>query len=732
MADIADLKIGSSDFNPDKYVRELSQRCVGGQELQQQYQKIQSLGEDTSAQLKRNVYQNYTQFIETAKEISHLESEMYQLSHLLTEQRSLLAALASTSLLGGTNAGAATGGESSTDITAEPEKQFQIEDEERRRKLTAALEKVEGCVDLIESPARSVIHEGDLLELDPTEGTAMQRMHAFLFNDGLLLAPWIPNRRGPARYKFQTLIELGSFAAVNVRDMGSVKTAFKLLAFPDTRLFQCTSNQSKKEWLEKFEAAKKAALAQEQPKRQESVATSETSPVRSSSVDSSSGMNPFEDNCAVSSPDIAELPEWLLELPEDLDVCIAQRHFEDAYALLQKANQFTFPTSKDPQLLDIRRKVDGRGRALIEVLMKELEVSPDKSLQGGLRAARRAVRLLNQLGRSSQACDLFLKLCSSILKAQLRRVKREGATVVYVKHLGGIFFSNMMDMASEFLRAFPNSPSCASALVVWAGSELTHLTSHLVKQVFMPQSPISTLSECVVTIRTQCDQLTSLGIDLRYQLDGLLRSPLQRALSDARDKAVEAVKLRAVEDKWRPTNLGNKDALTKFVMETGLSPNHMQKYVQGESWIVLSASTVAFTRQYLSLLEDCLRLCTTELAHTVDQVLTDVFGAQLSHVEVNLQSDKLGNPEKSFIQKNAAFLLSELLPLVTKTYQERLNNPCQTLEVLKTKFSWMKPADGDGGEPSPAPAPAKRPTPLPRTTAPRPAPTKYSTVTEYI
>lgn len=24
----------------------------------------------------------------------------------------------------------------------------------------------------------------------------MQRMHAFLFNDGLLLAPWIPNRFG--------------------------------------------------------------------------------------------------------------------------------------------------------------------------------------------------------------------------------------------------------------------------------------------------------------------------------------------------------------------------------------------------------------------------------------------------------------------------------------------------------------------------------------------------------
>ena len=732
MADVSGLKIGSADFNPDKYVRDLSQRCVGGQELQQQYQKIQGLGEETSAQLKRNVYQNYTQFIETAKEISHLESEMYQLSHLLTEQRSLLAALASTSLLGSTNSGATSSGENTSEVTEKPDQEQQREEEERRRKLTAALEKVEGCVDLIDSPSRSLIHEGDLLELEPTEGTAMQRMHAFLFNDGLLLAPWIPNRRGPARYKFQTLIELGSFAAVNVRDMGSVKTAFKLLAFPDTRLFQCTSNQSKKEWLEKFEAAKKAALAQEQPKRQESVATSETSPIRSSSIDSSSGNNPFEDSGpAVSSPDVAELPEWLLELPEDLDVCIAQRHFEDAFSLLQKANQFPLPVHKDPQLIEIRRKVDGRNRALIEVLMKELEVSPDKSLQGGLRAARRAVRLLNQLGRSSQACDLFLKLCSSILKTQLRRVKREGATVVYVRLLGGIFFSNMMDMASEFLRAFPNSPSCASALVVWAGLELTHLTSHLVKQVFMPQSPVSTLSECVVSIRSQCDQLCELGIDLRYQLDGLLRAPLQRALSDARDKAVEAVKLRAAEDRWHPTNLGSKDALTKFVMETGLSPSHMQRYVQGESWIALSTSTVALTRQYLSLMEDCLRLCTSELTRIVDQVLSDVFSAQLVHLESNLKNEKSGPSERQFIEKNAVFLLDELLPSVTKSYQERLGNTCQSLEALSAKFSWMKPADGEGTATS-LPTPTKRPTPLPRTTAPRPAATKVSTVTEYI
>ena len=51
---------------------------------------FQTLSESTHTQLKKNVYQNYRQFIDTAKEISFLESEMYQLSHMITDQRNLL------------------------------------------------------------------------------------------------------------------------------------------------------------------------------------------------------------------------------------------------------------------------------------------------------------------------------------------------------------------------------------------------------------------------------------------------------------------------------------------------------------------------------------------------------------------------------------------------------------------------------------------------------------------
>ena len=51
-------------------VKELTQQCVGGHDLLQHRQKIQAISEETNQYLKKNVYHNYMQFIETAKEIS--------------------------------------------------------------------------------------------------------------------------------------------------------------------------------------------------------------------------------------------------------------------------------------------------------------------------------------------------------------------------------------------------------------------------------------------------------------------------------------------------------------------------------------------------------------------------------------------------------------------------------------------------------------------------------------
>ncbi len=59
------------------------------------------------------------------------------------------------------------------------------------------------------------------------------------------------------RYKYSCLYELDSLAVVNVRDLGGVKHAFKLLVFPEARLFAAANAGAKQEWMDAFETAKK-------------------------------------------------------------------------------------------------------------------------------------------------------------------------------------------------------------------------------------------------------------------------------------------------------------------------------------------------------------------------------------------------------------------------------------------------------------------------------------------
>lgn len=154
----------------------------------------------------------------------------------------------------------------------------------------------------------------------------------------------------------------------------------------------------------------------------------------------------------------------MLKVAEDLDSCIAQCHIEEAYSFLEKAKAYLKDVETIPLLLEIQSKVNDRGRSLVDVLTKELELSAEaKSLQGGgLRSARRVVRLLIQLNRSAQACQLYLRLCSAVLKARLKRVKKEGAIAPYAKQLSAIAFSNIVEIAKEFLKIFPQSTNCTS------------------------------------------------------------------------------------------------------------------------------------------------------------------------------------------------------------------------------------------------------------------------------
>ena len=661
--------LSKQDFDPDHFVSKQTE--AGEEQLLNTKQKIHILSDETAHALKQNVYRNYSQFIETAKEISILEGEMYQLSHILTEEKSLMSTMMEMSLV------------SDKAIVEQPKEQDKENPEDDTRKnLAFLLEKVEGCSSVTEVPGRHLVHNGDLAELDAESFTQIQKVHAFLLNDSLMIATWLPNRRGPVRYRFQGLYELDSLAIVNVRDAGPIKNAFKILMFPDAKMYQADGTKAKRQWLVILEETKKKKAARDKQKKevamlaaeQQAAQTPEEERKKFLDVDDSEAMIPIETDCLNA--------DWIQELPEDLDMCIAQRDFEGAVDLVEKVNEYLKDCPKVPAVKEFRARIDNRSKQLTEGLMGELQVSPERSLRGGPRAARRAVTQLIRLGKSTQACDLFLKNRSTVIKYNIRQLKFEGATTLYIRRLCEVFFPCLSETGKEFTKAFQDHYGCMSAFVVWAKEELEMFVNTFNRHVFGGKSTLTVISECVQTARQHCDeQLCSIGFDIAFVFEDAITPELERVVQESRDHIIEGIKYRSHDDKWRKMNHTTKKDCVKFLEEMNSVGLDLKPYVVDDCFILLTMNTAQFSKICMAMTRDLLTLHTPDLSPLITDTITDVFKAQLLHFEDSLKNSDF-KTEHKFLLKNARFVLETLMKKIEEQFKSKtISFPKQLVSV---------------------------------------------------
>ncbi|XP_053154680.1 exocyst complex component 8 [Hemicordylus capensis] len=707
-------QLESSSYAAEEYVKVLSQQSDGDRDLQEHRQRIQALSEETAQSLKRNVYQNYRQFIETAREISYLESEMYQLSHILTEQKGILetvtqalqlqqqhqagaaAAADEPALLGGARgrAAAATADPFLLPLSARDAAAAAAQEEGGQRSLTTLLEKVEGCRDLLpESPGKYLVYNGDLVEYDADHMGQVQRVHAFLLNDCLLVAAWLPNRRGA--YRYDALYPLDGLAVVNVKDNPPMKDMFKLLMFPESRIFQAENAKIKKEWLEVLEETKRGSrlLSEKRRLREQEQAPPAAPPLPRAEA---AARNPFEEEDeeepagpeAAGGVEVDLSLEWIQELPEDLDVCIAQRDFEGAVDLLAKLNEYLAEQPATAPVKELRAKVEGRVRQLTEVLVFEL--SPDRSLRGGPRATRRAVSQLIRLGQSTKACELFLRNREAAVRTATRQLRIEGATLLYIHKLCHVFFTSLLETAREFETDFAGHSGCYSAFVVWARTALQMFVDAFSKQVFDSKESLSTAAECVKVAKEHCKQLSEIGLDLTFIIHALLVKDIKGALQSYKDIIIEATKHRNSEEMWRRMNLMTPEALGRLREEMrSCGVTTFEQYTGDDCWVNLSYTVVAFTKQTMAFLEEALKLYFPELHMVLLESLVEIILVAVQHVDYSLRCEQ--DPEKkAFIRQNASFLYETVLPVVEKRFEEGVGKPAKQLQELRNASRLMR------------------------------------------
>lgn len=510
-------RLASEKFDVPNYIREVARSYDSAPELKQHKRRIQTVAEQTAQKLKHNVYKNYELFIDTSKEISSLEAEMYQLSHLLHEHESLTQALQSISLMEDT-AGLQASGEGGN--------------KHEKHSISALLETVEGGSIVTEVPGRYLVHSGHLVELDQENYEAVNLVRAFLLNDSLMIGAHIRKRRGPVRYKFQALYELDNMAIVDVKDSDTLRCAFKILMFPDSHLYQAENEENKKSWLQMLEAAKQQHKKDIETAKMEAISLANRQAFESSISSIHRPALKATESQEATQAELLSAADWVKDVPESLDVFVAQRDFDQAVSLIEKTKIFLKESSDSFANRDVRIKVDHRINKLVEILTKELEASPSGSLRGGPRAARRAVGLLLRLGRSDKACTLFLENYRQIIARDLDDVKTEGTVTLYISNCAATFFTGLRNAALEFERAFGDNDGSYSSFIVWCNNQLHDFFKKCSPVIFEPKAyTLSSVADCVSAVVKECDSLHSIGMDLGFALMSLFHPHLSQVVN---------------------------------------------------------------------------------------------------------------------------------------------------------------------------------------------------------
>lgn len=256
-------------------------------------------------------------------------------------------------------------------------------------------------------------------------------------------------------------------AVINIKDLDGVKNAINVITSDGSKIFQCISATTKNEWIDKFEVALKFNQLKKKKAPQPPKVDTNRMSIEQIKVTKSATKASVTSDATTQSPTstIGEIestiinygPEWLTSSHEEIHTLIAQRHFEEAFALIVKCEEYFAKNSSFYNGNEIIEKVKNFKNSLSNVLLDELSNSQTRSLHAALISSRRPLKLLADMDKAREACAALLKVCTSAIRTNQRQARRNNLEI------SQLFFCDLAQVASEFLKAFSLHSACMSS-----------------------------------------------------------------------------------------------------------------------------------------------------------------------------------------------------------------------------------------------------------------------------
>lgn len=524
----AQLKLlDEKSFDPDAFLKAKLANSTE-YELKSLQSSLRNTKDETAADLQKNVFKNYAEFVHISKEISALENEMIELKDSLSEWKSM------PSLLHIDESSSAS---------------------DRRRNVRSSVAdlrvlyasqmqtlhtQIEGSAKFVPTtPGRHVIAEMDtgVVALHAATYKVAHPVRFVLLDDAVLVARR-RNRRNAdgdakgGKWVAERAWPLTEMIVLETKDTPTMTNVFKIRSGKETHVYRTEQAADKKNLLSQFRHIADEFAARRQKER-------EGEHERRKSLWTGGDRNSFLDRAAPAFPEwMADLAKragmadgveldgsagsgakekaerdarWVSDWADELTVAVALREFDKAVKLVEEGE------AKASTIPSLSPKLTALTASLTSALLSALSDPSNRKTR-----VVSLISLLKRVHAGAAARDTFLKARSVMLKKHLRMIKVEGDAVTYVHDLAIVVFSCLKHTADWFLASFREN-EFASAFVDWARKEITHFADIYREQVYGSDNDAKVAQQASkITYSQSRKLLEEFGLDFRYLLDELL------------------------------------------------------------------------------------------------------------------------------------------------------------------------------------------------------------------
>ncbi|KAG8879593.1 exocyst complex component exo84 [Tulasnella sp. 331] len=523
--------LAKENFNPEVYLKTKMANSTE-EELRHLQESLTASRAATAADLQRNVFKNYAEFVLISKEISTLENDMLELKESLSEWKNM------PSLLN-------------------------IDDSDRRRANRSSIAdlrtlyasqlqelhtQIEGSAKFVPAvPGRHIVSEfPDLWALNSATYKVEYAVHVVLLDDSVLVAKKRKKRTGGGgKLVADRSWPLGDLTIIDVKDtIGAciryanagtthdphnfypedLSNVIKIRRGKEMHVFRTDTLSDKKGFLTLIRQVseelgiKKRKEREGEHERRKSTWTGD----RMSLAFGADAMPTLPAWLAdMQSKGVGGAPKeekdlrWVSDFVDNLAVAIAQREWEEAVALIEEAQAVTAA----PAVTLLPPRVAPLKISLTNDLLHDIADPTNRKLTVVKLAAH-----LNRLGAGVAARDAFLAMRTEVLRKRARMIRFEGSISLYVSELALVTFTHVKHTAEWYLASW-REHDMASGMVSWAKDRIEVFATMFRRQVYGPDVDAQTIQESVQVTRLQGKRLLQdIGLDFMFLLDTLLEA----------------------------------------------------------------------------------------------------------------------------------------------------------------------------------------------------------------